>query len=61
MDLPIEGVASAFDTNCLSVLRVCKSVVPHMATRKCGLIVNIGSIVGEMYVAPHVATPSPTG
>ncbi|KAI0725143.1 oxidoreductase [Fomitopsis betulina] len=48
LDVPIEGVASAFDTNCLSVLRVCKAVVPHMASRKSGLIVNIGSVVGEI-------------
>lgn len=53
LDVPIEGVASAFDTNCLSVLRVCKAVVPHMASRKSGLIVNIGSVVGEMYDSQH--------
>ena len=52
LDIPIEGVASTFDTNCLSVLRVCKAVVPYMAARKSGLIVNIGSVVGEMYVRP---------
>lgn len=58
LDVPIEGVASTFDTNCLSVLRVCKAVVPHMAPRKRGLIVNIGSITGEMYARTLLPTMS---
>ena len=54
LDRSIEEVAAVFDANVLSVLRVCKAAVPHMASRKHGLIVNIGSIVGEMCVAAHL-------
>ena len=52
LDRSIEEVAAVFDANVLSVLRVCKAAVPHMAARKHGLIVNIGSVVGEMCVPP---------
>lgn len=51
LDRSIEDVAAVFDANALSVLRVCKAAVPHMAARKQGLIVNIGSVVGEMCVS----------
>ena len=50
LDRSIEDIAAVFDANALSVLRVCKAAVPHMAARKHGLIVNIGSVVGEMCV-----------
>jgi NADP-dependent 3-hydroxy acid dehydrogenase YdfG len=48
LEVPIEEIRTVYDTNILSVLRVSRAVVPHMASRKSGLIVNIGSIVGEM-------------
>jgi len=48
LDNSIEDIAAVFDTNTLSIIRVCKAAVPHMAARKRGLIVNIGSIVGEI-------------
>ncbi|KZT67754.1 NAD(P)-binding protein [Daedalea quercina L-15889] len=59
LDRSIEDVAAAFDTNTLSVLRVCKAVVPHMAARKRGLIVNVGSVVGEIptpWSGPYAAS-----
>lgn len=46
----MDEVTSAFQANVFSILRVSKVVLPHMASRKQGLIINIGSIVGEMYV-----------
>ncbi len=49
VDVPLEVVQKIFDANVYSVLRVSKAVFPHMAARKSGTIVNIGSIVGEMY------------
>jgi len=47
IDQSIEYVQKMFDTNTYSVLRVCKSAIPIMAKRNRGLIVNIGSVVGE--------------
>ena len=48
IDLAIADDQDIFETNVISVLRVCKTVVPAMAKRKSGLIINIGSIVGEV-------------
>ncbi|KAF9056580.1 oxidoreductase [Panaeolus papilionaceus] len=47
----IDDVKQVFETNTFAILRVCQAVVPIMAKRHCGTIVNVGSIVGE------VATP----
>lgn len=48
VEQPIEYVKEVFDTNTYAILRVCKAVVPIMAKRRSGLIVNIGSVVGEI-------------
>ncbi|KAF8807788.1 oxidoreductase [Phlegmacium glaucopus] len=45
---PLDNVKQIFDTNTYSILRVCKAVVPIMAKRRSGTIVNIGSVVGEI-------------
>lgn len=45
----MDNIKQIFDTNTFAILRVCKAVVPIMAKRRSGTIVNIGSIVGEMY------------
>ncbi|TFY67407.1 hypothetical protein EVJ58_g1643 [Rhodofomes roseus] len=45
--------ADAFDTNVFSVLRLSQAVFPHMATKRSGTIVNVGSIAGD--------TPMPWG
>jgi hypothetical protein len=50
IDLPAEQIQRTFDTNTFSLLRVAKAVIPSMADRKSGLIVNIGSVSGELYV-----------
>ncbi|EKM61405.1 uncharacterized protein PHACADRAFT_247970 [Phanerochaete carnosa HHB-10118-sp] len=34
----------------LAVLRICKVIFPQMATRRSGIIVDLGSVAGEMYV-----------
>ncbi|KAJ7659299.1 NAD-P-binding protein [Mycena polygramma] len=51
MEIPLEQIKEVYDANILSVLRVSRAVVPHMAARKSGLIINISSIAGE------IATP----
>lgn len=47
IDQTMEFVQEAFNANTFSVLRICKAVIPAMASRKSGIIVNIGSVVGE--------------
>jgi 1-acylglycerone phosphate reductase len=49
LELPLEQVQAAFDTNVFSVLRVNRAVLPHMAARKQGMFITIGSIVAQWY------------
>ncbi|GAA5829638.1 hypothetical protein JCM11251_000230 [Rhodosporidiobolus azoricus] len=43
-----EGAKKTFETNFWAPLRLSKLVVPHMVKRRSGLIVNVGSIVGNI-------------
>ncbi|KAJ7907012.1 NAD-P-binding protein [Mycena leptocephala] len=47
IDWKAEDVKAVYDTNVFSIIRLCGAVVPHMAKRRQGTIINIGSIVGE--------------
>lgn len=47
LDIPIEQAKNALDTNVLGMLRLAQAVFPHMAARKRGTFMTIGSIVGE--------------
>lgn len=47
-EVDIERIKQTFDTNVFGIIRTAKAVIPHMAARKSGTIVNIGSVVGEM-------------
>jgi len=46
--MSLDQARQAFDTNTFSILRVAKAVIPSMVERKQGLIINIGSVAGNM-------------
>ncbi|CAE6414379.1 unnamed protein product [Rhizoctonia solani] len=46
LDVSIEDARKAMDTNVLGVLRLAQAVFPHMASRKRGTFVTIGSVAG---------------
>ena len=48
LDIPIEQARNALDTNVLGMLRLAQAVFPHMAARKRGTFMTIGSIVGDV-------------
>ncbi|KAI0364901.1 oxidoreductase [Pilatotrama ljubarskyi] len=48
IDVSMEEIQRAYDANVFSVIRLCKAVIPHMAARKSGTIVNIGSIMAYL-------------
>ncbi|KAI0360996.1 NAD-P-binding protein [Trametes cingulata] len=50
LDIPMQEIMDVYDTNVYSIIRTSKAVIPHMAARKRGTIVNIGSIAGEIPV-----------
>jgi len=49
-DCTVEEVKAQFETNVFGVVRVCRTVLPHMRQRKTGVIVIIGSISGVISV-----------
>ncbi|KAF7798545.1 hypothetical protein EIP86_009766 [Pleurotus ostreatoroseus] len=51
LDIPEEAINRTFDINTYAALRLAKAVFPHMAARKRGTIINIGSL------AEHIPTP----
>ena len=48
IDQSLDKVKNIFDTNTFAVLRLARVVIPHMAKRRSGQIVNIGSVVEDM-------------
>jgi NADP-dependent 3-hydroxy acid dehydrogenase YdfG len=61
MEIPLAEVRAVFETNVIGLLGVTQAVFPHMASRRSGRIVNIGSVVGLLptpFAAPYCATKS---
>ncbi|KZT66643.1 NAD(P)-binding protein [Daedalea quercina L-15889] len=52
-EIDLARAQKTFDTNVFSVLRLTQAVFPHMASKRSGTIVNIGSLASD--------TPSPWG
>ncbi|KAG2072355.1 NAD(P)-binding protein [Suillus decipiens] len=48
LDASLDQARKAFETNTFSILRVAQAVAPSMVERKQGLIVNIGSVAGNV-------------
>jgi 1-acylglycerone phosphate reductase len=46
LDCDLDALRSILETNTISALRMVQAVVPHMASRKSGLVVNVSSLAG---------------
>ncbi|KAJ1266634.1 hypothetical protein BS78_08G167000 [Paspalum vaginatum] len=58
-ELPSESVRRALDVNFLGQVRTVRAVAPHMASRRSGRVVNVGSVVGTAatpWAAPYCAS-----
>lgn len=60
-EVPLESLRDVFETNVLGLAAVTQAVFPHMADRRSGLIVNVGSVAGLLptpFAGGYCATKS---
>jgi len=48
LDVDLDAARSAFETNFFAPMRLAQLVVPHMAEQGSGVIVNVGSVAGNV-------------
>jgi NAD(P)-dependent dehydrogenase (short-subunit alcohol dehydrogenase family) len=61
MELPLASLRSVLDTNVVGLAAVTQAVFPHMADRRSGLVINVGSVVGLLatpFAAAYCASKS---
>jgi NADP-dependent 3-hydroxy acid dehydrogenase YdfG len=61
VEIPLERIRALFETNLVGLVAVTQAVFPHMAARRSGRIVNIGSVAGLLptpWAAPYCASKS---
>ena len=60
-EVPVDEVRNLFETNVVGLVAVTQAVFPHMAERRSGVVVNIGSIAAVLptpFTAAYCATKS---
>lgn len=67
LDQTMDEIRRAFEINTVAALALCKAVIPHMARRSKGVVINVSSVMGEiptpwmgMYAATKAALHSIT-
>ena len=51
LDIPIEDVQALINNNLIGTINVCKAFIPAMQDQKYGVVVNIGSVAGQLGVS----------
>jgi len=54
LDISLEDTMAVFNRNFIGTLLMCRAVVPGMAARNKGAVVNFGSLNGHIGVSPEV-------